>query len=242
MESFRLEKIILYGRILILGVLVLLVSGCTGNSVSDQSEQMLNLKFVAEVSPQTVLYRYRFGGETMVHYLDGVESVTVYKRADVETNDQVVFNLEDGRDYVLNADVLVDYELLPGNLIEKFQELNKLYHHYDPYLQGYKQDKHREWVNDQYLEFAGRLPTEAEWMEALNELTRGVEHHQMQRWIQYSPASIEKFIDDLFGDVLQQDPTEEERMYIFSLFLDGMQFETFESLILDWQLETSVQN
>ena len=233
MENSRLNSLRLIGLILCLGGLLLAAAGCSWPPLTKQEKQVLSLELEPEITPWTVMYRYRFGGEIVTHFLDGVSSVTVYQRADAERPDQVVFNLKSGRDYVLNEDILVDYKLLPDSEIVEHLELNKLYHHYDPYLQGYKQDKHQEWVNEQYQEYAGRLPTEAEWIEALNELTRGVEHHQMQRWIQYSPPSIGYFINHLYSDDLIREPSDVEWEHIFTLLLSGLSYEDLKTAMIN---------
>lgn len=233
MALFKTKRILSFLIVALLVILIFLTTGCQSIKTVMQATKVLRLEVAPEVTPNTVLYRYRFGGEIVAHYLDDVESVTTYKRSGADRYDQVVFNLKNGWDYVLNEDVLVDYELFPGSQIEEYQELNKLYHHYDPYLQGYKQDKHKMWVNDQYLNWAGRLPTEEEWLEALNELTRGVEHHQMEHWIAYSPPAVENYIKIHVGDVLKCEPTSKEKIHIFGLLLGGMQYEVFESSLTD---------
>lgn len=128
------------------------------------------------IGPNTVAYRYRFGGEIFTHYLDDVAAITEYHHKEAggkEVVDEVVFNLKDGNDYVVNAPLIVDYTFSTETSIEQRRIYDKVYYRYDPYLQGEKQQWHQEWVNEQYLKYAGRLPTEAEWLEALNELTLG---------------------------------------------------------------------
>jgi hypothetical protein len=175
------------------------------------------------IGPDTVVYRYRFGGEVISHYLSGVATVTEYRRPDVV--DAVVFNLKDGNDYVLNADLLVDYRLSADTTIEKLQALNKLFYRYDPYLQGEKQGWHKEWVDAEYMKWVGRLPTDAEWLEILNELTRGVEHHQMERWIQYSPPAILHFIETEFSEAAGRAPTEAEIKPFYDRLLAGENYD-----------------
>jgi len=175
------------------------------------------------IGPDTVVYRYRFGGEVITHYLSGVATVTEYRRPDVV--DAVVFNLKNGDDYVLNSNLLVEYSLSPDSTIEKRQALNKLYYRYDPYLQGEKQGWHKEWVDAEYMKWVGRLPTDAEWLEMLNELTRGVEHHQMERWIQYSPPAILHFIESVFQETAGRVPTEAEIKPFYDRLLAGEEYE-----------------
>ena len=233
MALFKTKRILPFLIIALLVILIFLTAGCQSVKTIMQVAKVLRLEVAPEVTPNTVFYRYRFGGEIVTHYLDDVKSVTVYKRSGADRYDQVVFNLMNGWDYVLNEDVLVEYELLPGSQIEEYQELNKLYHHYDPYLQGYKQDKHKIWVNEQYLDWAGRLPTEDEWIGALNELTRGVEHHQMERWISYSPPAVAYYIDTHLGELLDREATSKEREHISDLILGGMKYEDLENSLID---------
>ncbi len=144
-----------------------------------------------ELAPNSVSYRYRFGGQTITRSLHDVAAISVYRHEDQV--DQVVFRLTDGRFYVLNGDILVDYDVAPGSTLERDENEGVLFNHYDPYLQAEKQEMHRQWVNEQYQEWVGRPPTYDEWITALNELTRGVEHYQMGEWIQYSPAACEHY-------------------------------------------------
>jgi antirestriction protein len=217
----------------VLLILALLLGGCqeNGSQAQPESSPVLDLQFEPTVTPNTVRYTYRFGGEAITHYLDEVQSVTVYQRTGADRYDQVVLNLWDGRDYVLNEDLLVDYELLPGSAVEQLLEPDKLYHHYDPYLQGYKQDLHQTWVTEQYQEWAGRTPTEQEWLEALNELTRGVEHHQMAYWISYSPPAIEYFVDHRLSEIIGREPTRAEKDHVADLILQGMKYQELEQAL-----------
>jgi hypothetical protein len=177
------------------------------------------------IGPNTVVVRYRFLGEVATHYLDGVAAVTVYRRP--EEIDAVVFNLETGKDYVVNADKLVDYALAPDTAIQTREELNKLYYHYDPYLQGEKQGWHKEWADAEFMKWAGRLPTDAEWLEMLNELTRRMEHPQMAHWIQYSPPAIRQFIETEFLAAYQRAPTDAEARQYYDRLQAG---ETYEQI------------
>lgn len=208
--------------------MILVGMSCSGEFPRISRRAVLRLEWVPEINADTVLYRYQFGGETITHYLDGVQSLTVYQRSGAERYDQVVFNLKDGRDIVLNEDLLDEYKIFPGSTVKKVLELNKLYHHYDPYLQGYKQDLHQAWVDDQYLSETRRLPTEGEWLEALNELSRGVEHHQMERWIKYSPPAIKYYLESHLERLLGRPPSDEEQEHLYKLILSGMEYEELE--------------
>ena len=193
--------------------------------------KVLGKNFEPDITPHTVVYRYKFGGEVWTHYLDKVVSVTLYLRPGAEEPfDQVVFNLDNGRDrdYVLNADMLVDYQIPPGAEIEQFEKPNQMYNHYDPYLQGYKQDLHEIWVDEMYMEWAGRPATDEEWLEALNDLTRGVEHHQMEHWIKYSPSACRYYIENRLAEVVGRELTEEEQAHIYGLLLQGAEYEDIE--------------
>jgi len=182
----------------------------------------------APLPANTVKYRVRFGGDVITQYLPGVVAVTLYRsRSGV---DGVVFNLENGRDWVLNADKLVDYTLSPTG-IQRREVLNELYYHYDPYLQGEKQKLHQDWTNEQYLKWVGRLPTEEEWLEVLNELTRGVEHRQMELWIQYSPAACQRFVAERFMTLLGRAPTPAEARFYYRQLLDGGSYAEVEKAI-----------
>jgi hypothetical protein len=178
------------------------------------------------LASNAVRYRYRFGGEVVAHVLENVTTVTEYRRP--EAVDQVVLGLENGDFYVLNADILVDYNLAPEAKIERRQVMNQLFNHYDPYLQAEKQGWHREWVDEQYLKWAGRLPTDSEWLEAFNELTRGVEHHQMERWIQYSPPAIRHSVDTRFESIAGRPPTEAEVAPFYARLLAGEPYPAVE--------------
>lgn len=184
------------------------------------------------IGPDTAAYRYRFGGEIFTHYLDDVAAITEY-RHDTFT-DEVVFNLKDGNDYVVNAPLIVDYTFSTNTTIEQRQIYDKVYYRYDPYLQGEKQQWHQEWVNEQYMKYAGRLPDEMEWMEALNELTRGVEHFQMERWIQYSPPAIRYFIAAQFDSQAGRAPTEAEIKMFFERLAAGESYEAVGNAIQDY--------
>jgi hypothetical protein len=175
------------------------------------------------IGPDTVAYRYRFGGEIITQYLDGVAAITEYRHDNVV--DEVVFNLKNGKDYVVNAPLIVDYTFSTRTAIEQRQIMDKVYYRYDPYLQGEKQQWHKEWIDEQYLKYVGRLPTDAEWLEALNELTRGVEHFQMERWIQYSPPAIRYFITTQFEALAGREPTEAEAQQYFERLAAGESFE-----------------
>lgn len=181
------------------------------------------------IRPDTVAYRYRFGGEIFTHYLDGVAAITEYRHDDVV--DEVVFNLKTGKDYVVNSPLIVDYTFSTRMTIEQRQIMDKVYYRYDPYLQGEKQQWHKEWVEEQYLKYAGRLPTDAEWMEALNELTRGVEHFQMERWIQYSPPALHRFIASQFETLAGRAPTEAEANQYYERLALGESYEAVGSEI-----------
>ena len=193
--------------------------------------KVLDIPYEPEITPRTVVYRYKFGGEVWTHYLDKVVSITLYLRPGAEEPfDQVVFNLDNGRerDYVLNADMLVDYQIPPGVEIEQFEKPNQMYNHYDPYLQGYKQDLHEIWVDEQYVQWAGRPATDAEWLEALNDLTRGVEHHQMEYWIKYSPPACRYHLENRLVEIVGRELTDEEEANIYGLFLQGAEYEDIE--------------
>ena len=192
---------------------------------------LLELVVEPDITPHTVVYRYHFGGEVLTHYLDQVDTVTIYRRSGEDTFDQAVFNLHDGRDYVLNGDILVDYELPQAGDIELIEKIDQLYHHYDPYLQGYKQDLHEQWVDEQYQGWAGREATDDEWLEALNELTRGVEHHQMERWIRYSPPAIAYFLDNRLGDLSGRELSDQVRQHVNELLLQGIDYEDIEEYL-----------
>jgi hypothetical protein len=174
-------------------------------------------------APDTVAYRYHFGGEIITQYLDQVAAITEYRHDDVV--DEVVFNLKNGKDYVVNAPLIVDYTFSTRTTIERRTVVDKVYYRYDPYLQGEKQQWHKEWVDEQYLKYAGRNPTDAEWMEAFNELTRGVEHFQMERWIQYSPPAIRHFITSRFETIAGREPTAAETQSYFERLAAGESFE-----------------
>lgn len=192
-------------------------------------QTIIGMQFDLSLTPNTVIYRYRFGGEIITHYLNDVVKLTKYRHGDVV--DQVVLILKNDDFYVLNTDMLVEYQLSPQNLIQKDEILNVLFNHYDPYLQGEKQDMHRLWVTEQYQKYVGRNPTDQEWLEALNELTRGVEHHQMERWIQYSPSAIQYWIDTRLSDMLGRQPRDEEIQYIGKLLMTGVTYAQIESKI-----------
>ena len=200
-------------------VIILLVSGgCTSTPGLSQPK--------SEERSWQVSYRYRFGGETIRHNLQGIEAVSEYRRGEIV--DQVVFHLASGKDFVLNADILVDYEFSPGSQLEIGVKQNELYHHYDPYLQAEKQEMHRQWVNEQYLKWSGREATYDEWIEALNELTRGVEHHQMERWIQYSPPACAFYMSRQFENTLGRSPSIEEIERFTNALYQGTLYETVE--------------
>lgn len=175
------------------------------------------------VGQDTVVVRYRFGGEVITQYVNGVATITEYRRPDVLFG--VVFNLKNGKDYVLNADKLVDYRIAPDSTIEKRPPVGKVYYRYDPYLQGEKQGWHKEWVDQEYLKWVGRLPTDAEWLEILNELTRGVEHPQMELWIQYSPPAIRHFIEAEYQTASGRKPTETEMQPLYKRLLNGESYD-----------------
>lgn len=183
------------------------------------------------IGPDSVAYRYRFGGEIITHYLDDVAAITEYRHDNVL--DEVVFNLKSGKDYVVNSPLLVDYTFSTKTTIERRQIMDKVYYRYDPYLQGEKQQWHKEWVDEQYLKYVGRLPTDAEWLEALNELTRGVEHFQMERWIQYSPPAIRYFIGNQFKTYAGREPTETEAKPYFERLAAGESFEVVEKILFE---------
>jgi hypothetical protein len=183
----------------------------------------------AALPARVVKYRYRFGGEVVTHYLPSVVAATVYRgRAGV---DEVVFNLEDGHDYVLNADKLVDYQLPADGSVERREVRNELYYHYDPYLQAEKQQAHREWTNEQFLQWVGRLPTEQEWLEVLNELTRGVDHRQMERWIQYAPDACRRFVRQSALALWGREPNPAELEYYYRQLIDGDSYENVRKAI-----------
>jgi hypothetical protein len=186
------------------------------------------------LKPDSAVIRYRFGGEVITHYLTGIAAITIYRRP--EALDAVVFNLKSGKDYVVNADLLVDYELAPGTNIQKQVALNKLYYRYDPYLQGEKQGWHKEWAESEYLKWVGRLPTDAEWLEILNEVTRGMEHPQMEQWIQYSPPAIRHFIETEFLTISGRAPSEDEIRPFYERLLAG---DTYEKISKDIQTEVA---
>ncbi len=183
------------------------------------------------IGPDGVAYRYRFGGAIITQYLEGVAAITEYRHDNLV--DEVVFNLKNGKDYVVNTPLIVDYTFSTRTTIERRQVMNKVYYRYDPYLQGEKQQMHKEWVDEQYLKYAGRLPTDAEWLEALNELTRGVEHFQMERWIQYSPPAIRYFITTQFESLAGREPTGAEAQPYFDRLAAGESYEVVGKDIQD---------
>jgi hypothetical protein len=218
--------------IAILVVSMFLVS-CTIRPMANQ-KAVIGTQFEPDITPHTVTYRYEFGGEILTHYLNDVVGVTLYLRPDLdEPLIQAAFNLSNGWDYVINGDMLVDFELPLGDEITQIEKINQSYHHYDPYLQGYKQNLHEIWVDEQYSLWAGREATEEEWLEAINELTRGVEHHQMAHWIQYSPESCRYYLEHGLEELLEREPTEEEKAHVYQLLLDGAEYEDIESILTD---------
>jgi len=162
----------------------------------------------------------------VTHYLPNVTDVFLYGTDGAL--DQVVFHLATGRDYVINSDLLVDY-VLPADGSVTIQEVpNQLYHHYDPYLQGEKQEWHRQWADEQFMERLDRLPTDDEWLAILNELTRGVEHHQMQRWIEYSPPVIDHFVRACYVEFLGREPRPAELAHYRERLLAGESYADVE--------------
>jgi len=191
---------------------------------------------VPRIGPNTVAYRYRFGGEIITQYLEDVVVITEYRHNNAV--DEVVFSLRNGKDYVVNAPLIVDYTFSTKPTFERRQVLNKVYYRYDPYLQGEKQQWRKELVEENYQKYAGRLPTEAEWLEALNELTRGVEPFQMERWIQYSPPAIRYFIKTQFEILVGRAPAETEEQQYFKRLTAG---ESYEAVLQDLQSSLSKQ-
>jgi hypothetical protein len=185
------------------------------------------MAFSTALSGDMIAYRYKFGRAINTHYLDNVITVSIYRRP--EAIDQVVFTQQNTDYYVLNADVLVDYRLAPDSTIEKKEVMNALFNHYDPYLQGVKQEMHREWVTEQYQQYAGRPPTDEEWLAALNELTRGVEHYQMQRWIEYSPPAIEYWLNNRLPQLIHRTLNENEKSHLTELLQAGITYDQIES-------------
>ena len=215
-------------------VAVIAAGLASASQLIQRQNKVLGIQFEPEITSGMVVYRYKFGGQVWTHYLDKVVSVTLYLRPGAEEPfDQVVFNLDNGRDrdYVLNADMLVDYQIPPAAEYEQFEKPNQMYNHYDPYLQGYKQDLHEIWVDEQYVEWAGRPATDAEWLEALNDLTRGVEHHQMGRWIKYSPPACRYYIENRLPEVVGRALTAEEEAHIYELLQQGAEYEDIEDKI-----------
>jgi len=219
--SRRLVMLLLLpGALIALALLIFILTGFPRASASGLS-----------LDKDEVSYRYRFGGDVITHVLQDVSVITEYRRPDVV--DQVVFDLENGQFYVLNADILVDYRIASNSTIEKREAMNQLFNHYDPYLQAEKQGWHQEWVNEQYMKWAGRLPTDAEWLEALNELTRGVEHHQMERWIQYSPPALHHFVDTTFQTVFGRTPLDSEITPFYDLLINGESYSVVEKKLAE---------
>lgn len=205
------------------GILLVIMTGtAVAAAVIIRKDDSANL---SGIGPDMAMIQYRFHGEVMTHYLSGIASISEYRRP--EEIDAVVFNLKAGDDYVVNADKLVNYTLAPNTTIEKVEKLNQLYYHYDPYLQGEKQGWHKEWAEAEYLKWVGRLPTEAEWLEVLNELTRRMEHPQMSRWIQYSPPAIRHFIETEYLAAFGRLPAGPELQQYYDRLLAG---ETYEQI------------
>lgn len=193
------------------------------------SQQILGVGLQDRPLPGEVEYRYQYLGGEVTHVLQDVSSVTVYRRP--EAIDQVVISLSDGRDYVVNADRLVGYDLPGDGSVERHVAMNKLYHTYDPYLQAEKQGWHREWVNETYLRWVGRPPTEDEWLAALHELTRGVEHHQMERWIRYSLPARRYLVVSEFEEHLSRSPRESELFQYTERLGQGASYDEIQNAI-----------
>jgi len=192
-------------------------------------KSLSQMGFNTPLSSNTAVYRYKFGNAVNMHYLDDVVSISIYRRP--EAIDQVVFFQENTDYYVLNADMLVDYRLSEDSSIETRDVMNALFHHYDPYLQGEKQEMHRQWVLEQYQRYTGRGASDEEWLAALNELTRGVEHYQMERWIAYSPPAIDYWLTSRLPEQIGKTLNEVEQAHLTELLQSGITYEQIEARI-----------
>ena len=92
---------------------------------------------------------------------------------------------------------IVKYKLPIGSDIEVAAYTDQVYHTYDPYLQGWKNEQRKAFIRAGYEESLGREPTEEESNLALAIMIQKVQLDQWKERLEHSPEAVLYRIDQL---------------------------------------------
>lgn len=137
----------------------------------------------------SVVVRYRSGGAVIPMTIDHVERVREY--------------IVDGERYQVVVDIagamvpevftpweIVDYKLPLRSTIECVTFTDQVYHTYDPYLQGWKNEQRKATIHAYYEAYLGREPSEEEFNLALAILIQKVQLEQWKVRLEHSPEAV----------------------------------------------------
>lgn len=105
---------------------------------------------------------------------------------------------------------IVDYKMPLHSDIEFVTYTDTVYHTYDPYLQGWKNEQRKQFILDTYNECLGREPTEEEFNLALAIMIQKVQLEQWKIRLEHSPEAMVYQIDRLRDEPLT--PTQQKRV------------------------------
>ena len=137
---------------------------------------------------------YRTGGAVVPMTIDHVERVREYFVHGERY--QVVVDVSDAMvPEVFTPWEIVNYRLPIGSDIEVAAYTDQVYHTYDPYLQGWKNEQRKAFIRAGYQECLGREPTEEESNLALAIMIQKVQLDQWKERLEHSPEAVVYRID-----------------------------------------------
>ncbi len=137
----------------------------------------------------TVVVRYKTGGATVPMTIENVREV---RRYDVHGALYQVVVFIDG---ALVPEVFTPWEIV-GYRLPLFSEIpfrsytDEVYHTYDPYLQGWKNEQRKAFIHKTYAASLGREPTEEEFNLALAIMIQKVQLTQWETRLAHTPEAV----------------------------------------------------
>ncbi len=157
----------------------------------------------------SVIVWYRTGGAVVPMRIDNVVEVREYILYG-ERYQVVVYEKDAMVPEVFTPWEIVKYKLPLCSDIEFVTYTDTVYHTYDPYLQGWKNEERKKFINDSYSECMGREPTEEEFNLALAIMIQKVHLAQWKVRLEHSPEAMIYKINTLIDEPLM--PAQQNRV------------------------------
>ena len=164
-----------YGTILMAALLALLLTaGALGGCAK-------------KPAANTAVVRYRNQDAVIPMTIENVVQVKTYI-VHGELYQVVVYEKDALTPIVFTSMEIVD--CLCGDGVEQLTFEDKVYHTYDPFLQGIKSDIRKTFIMEKYAEYFGRAPSEQEYNEALEKLIEKVQLKDLEVRLRYAPEAV----------------------------------------------------